>query len=615
MIVELLIYISTLILLYLVGRVYNRYILKNIFYKYDFNQFENVVLNLALGVFSVVISTAVLFSSFSSIYLILFIALFSPIFILRNKEIGTLKDGERLKIKHLCFFLIAVLFFIYHQALFASVTNIPFYDFLYLSKISSGIINNGVESAYSSNSGYYGVDLNPHLYHYFECWFTGVISKVSNYSEYKILLFVTFPIFHLLVYLVLFLIVKTIFKSFYLCVFLAFGFLFGIKIFLNFEGGFLELSKMYRGLPYSLLFKLVSIYLFMLLSYFFYLKKIYWLVIFSICSLLIIYPSTIPSLSFFAFVLFIYTYIKSKIISPFSVSVFFVIIYLLLYQKIMSFDKMAGLLFHHYTLKQYVVLFSESIIKVFIEHYMTVALILIVSIKYFKLLIKNNLIIYLIVTLIGSMIYVYFNPPGVRDINQIINNISPVILLILTIELFQYLRNKKLINFFVFFMMIVGCYNVYINLKHPYYKLKGKETNQTKAFILSLEEVVNKDRGAMFSSISVNQPYHYYYHSEMKFNYLLKSKDIITPLEISILFDDNESIIRYKERNKYYPPNAYFSAHNNSDVNIFNYLKSQNIKYLLVEKTNISRVIAFLQHYSTLVLEDGNSLDRLYKLN
>ena len=615
MLFEFLIYLIVLIFSYCFGLFYNRIVLKQRISAYSFSSIEYIVINILVGVFLTVVITANIASGFTTTYFLFFLLIVSPIYLLRNKAKLKLTNEFMFKKKHLFLLGFIPLFFLYHQLLFNRfLDSTPFYDFIFQSKISSAIILNGTESLYTS-SEFYGVLIKPHLYHYFELWFNGIISKTFSFSEYQVMLYVTFPIFHLLVFSTLFLIFKTIFKSFYLSLSLAFGFLFGIKIFFNISGSFYELIETYRGLPYSMYYKLLTIYLFILLAYFFYLKKINWLATLSICILLVIYPTTIPGIIFLAIFIFGFELYKNRKISNFSLAVFLVIFYLVCFQKIMHFDTVANLSFHLYSIKQYIVLFIESLIKIFIEHYLVILLLITLLIKDFRHLINNQIIIFVFVALFGCIGYVYFNPPGIPDLNQIITNLSSVLLLILSIELLQLFIHSKKIIYIVFITFFIGCYNIYFNFEYPNRLLLGKQIKHSDSFVKSLESIVFKNRYNNFGSISAIQPNVYFYHTSMKFNYLLELKDLKTPLEINVLFESENNIKEYKKMNKYYPPNKFFSKYSNSTNNIYDYLKLNHIKYVLVEKTEKEKVHKFLNNHCALVLEDGNTHDALYKLN
>lgn len=616
MLFEFLIFLIVLIFSFSIGRFYNRIILKQRIAAYNFSSIEQVVINILVGVFLMVVVTANIASGFTTTYLLFFLVLLSPLYLLKGKQKLQIQDEFKFQKQHLLLLALIPLFFLYHQLLFNRfLESTPFYDFIFQSKISSAIILNGTESLFTATSENYGVSIQPHLYHYFELWFNGIISKTFNYSEYQVMLFVTLPIIHLLVFSIIFLIFISIFNSFYLSLSLAFGFIFGIKIFLKIEGSFYELIETYRGLPYAMYFKLSTIYLFILLAYFFYLKKIKWMVTLSICILLVVYPTTIPGILFLAIFIFGVELLKNKNVSHFSLAIFGVIFYLISFQKIMHFDTIASFSFYQYSIKQYVILFIESLIKIFVEHYLVVLLLIILLIKDIRQLFNSKLIVYVFVTLLGCIGYVYFNPPGIPDLNQIITNLAPVLLLVLAIELVQFFKDSKRVFYIVFLTFFIGCYNIYFNFENPNRLLLGKEIKHSESFVKSVTSHVFKNRYSNYASISSIQPNVYFYHSGMKFNYLLKLKDVKTPLEIKVLFDAPKEIAEYKKMNKYYPPNNFFSKYSNTTINIYKYLKNNHIKYVLFEKTNEKRAQEFLNKYCTLMLEDRNTQDALYKIN
>jgi len=616
MLFEFLIYLIVLIFSFSIGRFYNRIILKQRIAAYNFSSIEQVVINILVGVFLMVVITANIASGFTTTYFLFFLGILSPLYLLRGKQKLQIQNEFKFQKQHLLLLGSIPLFFLYHQLLFNRFLEAtPFYDFLFLSKISSGLLVNGTESFYAASSAFYNTPIQPHLYHYFELWLTGLISKTFNYSEYQVLLYVTFPLLHLITFSLISIILESFFKKFFLAFCLAIGVLFGMKFYINSGGAFFELIETYRGLPYSLFYKLLSIYIFALLTYFFYIKKMFWMSSISVGALLIIYPTTVPSVFFLSLILFIYNYYKTRKISQFSIVIFSVIFYLVSFQKIMHFDTIANFSFHLYTVKQYVILFIESIIKIFLEHYLVIGLIFFLVFKNVRLLFNNKILLVVFLTLFGSIAYVYFNPPGIRDLNQVISNISPILLLILTIELIHYITNVKWLNFIVLITLIGSTYNVYINFYFPNIKLKGKEILHSNDFVLKIKEVTLKNSKDKFCSLSLLQPYEYYYHTSMKFNYLLKLKDVKTPLEIKVLFDTPKEIAKYKKMNKYYPPNNFFSKYSNSIININKYLKINDIKYVLFEKTNEKKAQEFLNKYCTLMFEDSNTQDALYKIN
>ena len=619
MLYELIIYFTVIILFQLTGGLYDKFFLKSIISKYDFSIVEKSTIKLLLGVFLFICIYASIKSKFTSLYFIFFVVLILAPFLFKDRLNNVNKSvnlsNDELEIKHFILIPIALCFFIYHQFLFVYTNTTPFYDFLFLSKISSGLFDNGIESFYSATSAYYGVNVNPHLYHYFDLWFTGIISGLLNYSEFKVLIFICFPFFHLIVFLLLYVIFQHLFRSFYLSFLLAFGVIFGSKVFILQQGSFFELVETYRGLPYSLFYKLLMIYIMVLAAYFFYLKKLIIPAVISICALMVIYPTTIPAFFSLAFFSLVYSFYKSKKISYFFVAILSVIIYIIIFQKIANYDKITNLTFHLYSIKQYCILFIETVIKITIEHYLTILLFLFVLIKYFRLLIKNRIITYSIICLLGSILYVYYNPPGIRDLNQIISNLSPVLMLILTIELIRYIKSNIILKSILLITNLIGCYNIYFNFSTPNKKLIGQEIKHSEKFSMKLFAFAGKHAEENFCSLSSYQPFDYYYHTNMKFNYLLKLKDFKTPLEINVLFDDQDDIRKYKKMNKYYPPNSFFSKYPNSTNNIYDYLKLNHIKYVLVEKTEKENVNQFLINHCALVFEDGNTHDALYKLN
>jgi len=622
MIFELIIFLVSFFLIFLLGFSYDKFFIKSYFSTNEFTIVEKLTIKSILGLLFLITTVATFYSNFTSLYLLLFVGfVIFPIYYNTKKKveinIKKVDNTEQFSLIYLCVFLIPVLLFIYHQFLYHFSFSTPFYDFLFLSKISSGLINNGVESFYSSTSEYYGMAVKPHLYHYFDLWFTGFFSKLFNYSEFKILLFVCFPLFHSLIFLLLFITCNRIIKKNYLSFLLAIGLLFGSIIIINKEGAFFQLIETYRGLPYSLFFKLTIIYILLIASYYFYLINKNKVSILIICILLIIYPTTIPAFFALSIVVLMFNLFKFKKISFFAVSILVTISYIIIFQKLVNFEKITGVTFHLYTIKQYLILYTESFIKIFIEHYLVLLLLIYNVFISPKKILRNNIIVYVFVCLFGAVSYVYFNPPGIRDLNQVITNISPVLLLILMLELIRKVHSKKIMNVIVSVSLIIGFYNIYLNYTKPNVKLIGKETKHSIKFRSAIENFVLKNNGN-YCSISTIQPSDYYYHTSMKFNYLLKLKEFKTPMEIKILFDEKDRLISYSNKNINYPPNQNFQNISNSVESIYNYLKKNNFKYVFLERTaclNNDKLIDFLNKKCSKIIEDENTMDAIFQLN
>ncbi len=621
MIIELILYLFCFIFFYSLGYLYNRYLLKSYISSTFNSKSERILVKLFLGVFLTITIYSVLRTQFVNTYVIFFVFFMVLPFLKLKRQVQLVEKirfKEIISKKSLVFLVILLLFFVFHHYLFTYEGKTPFYDFLFLAKISTGLVNNGVESIFSATSSYYNTSVNPYLYHYFDLWFTGILSKTFNYSEYNILLNICFPFFHFIVFTLLFVIVKYFFKKFYLSILLSFGLLFGSEFFFKIDGPLYELIEMYRGLPYSLFYKLLIIYIFVLFSYFFYLKKLLVLSVISICALLIVYPTTIPAFFFLANVILFYDLIFKRKLNYYPLPIFGVILYVVIFQKIFKYDEVSNVQFHLYTIKQYLILILESFIKIFIEHYLVIVLGLYLSFKCFKKVVSNRAIQFSFFSILGSILYVYFNPPGVMDINQVINNISPVLVLVITVELVHIISSKYILNTIIAVTIFVGIINVFKNYTDPNVKLLGKKLKHSQEFQKSTIRLMLERNESNFCSISKIQPRYDFYHTSMCFNYILVQKNINTPLEINVLFEPFKFIRNYSKVNLNYPPNQYFSNHNDSVESVYNYLRMNNFKYVLLERTacsNNDKLLSFLKTKCSKIIEDKNTKDAIFQLN
>ena len=159
--------------------------------------------------------------------------------------------------------------------------------------------------------------------------------------------------------------------------------------------------------------------------------------------------------------------------------------------------------------------------------------------------------------------------------------------------------------------------NISKNFTNPNVKLLGKEIKHSKEFQKTIVNFIVKKNKSNFCSISKNQPLNDFYHTSMCFNYILREKKLKTPLEIKGLFDSNEYVKKYAIVNKNYPPNLYFSNRENSISSIYQYLKTNNFKYVLLERTackNNNKLKEFIRLKCIKIIEDRITNDAIYRL-
>jgi len=589
--IEYLLYFSTFIILsnsvLLFGGVFNVLFLNRISF---FTDKQNIFLqqNIITGFTLFLVLSSFLFSgtlSLFSIPILLFISFnFNRFSQLRLKNINS-KISFRINVKSLFFWNLAGAFcFLFFVFVFRLDKNVPFFDFLYLSKLASGIS----ESHYSNLFSIYeqwSPTTQPMLYHYSDLWILASIIKLTTLSEVKLLIYVVYPFLTLIALSLIKGYLSLIFNKFNYVI--AFGILFGLKLFLPTKGEFMELSHMYRGIPYLPFFKLLPIYIYLVSFSLFYKLKQYKVAYFFLSFTVIAYPTTLPALAFFSVSLItLYTFkvLKNKHDLIGSFLVFSTIIGIVLFQKKFQYHSTTPIVFNFLSIKTYVVLLIETYFKIFIEHLLVFLLLLWCFIKN-----KNNMhkfldvrILLFIFSTLGSFVFVYTQKPF-SDNNQIISNISPVLILVLFLYLVEFLNKTSIIV--VFSMILLFSF---INIFYVSTIENTKYVNPVNKFSLdwrnksiNILSETNQDTSKIVTIGNV--PFGWYFNKDHCFHYLFMEKEIKPPLDITILFKNNLKNYCSIYRNEAYTPFNYFHLKSINSEGIYKFLKVKKVRFLLVE--------------------------------
>jgi hypothetical protein len=571
----------------LIGGVLNIFFLNRISF---FSNKKNLFLqqNLISGFTFFLVLSSFLFSgtlSLFSIPIILFLSFnlnrFSQ---LRSKIINS-KISIVFNFKQLFIWNLAGLFcFLFFVYIFRLDKNVPFFDFLYLSKLASGIS----ESYHSNLFSIYNQwcpTTKPMLYHYSDLWILASIIKLTALSEVKLLIYVVYPLFTLVALTLIKGYVSFIFNKFNYVI--AFGILFGLKLFLPTKGEFMELSHMYRGIPFLPFFKLLPIYIYLISFGLFYKLKNYKVAYFFLSLVVIAYPTTVPALAFFSvslITLHIFKILKNKHDMHGSFLVLGTIIGIIIFQKIFQYKSTTPILFNFLSIKAYAVLLIETYFKIFIEH-----LLVFILLVWFLTKNRNNLckildvrILLFLFSTFGSFVFVYTQKPF-SDNNQIISNISPVLILLIFLYLVEFL-NKAIIK--VVFSIVV-LFSI-VNILYVSNIDDAKYVNPVNKFSLDWREKSIKiltETNIDNSKIVTlgKEPFGWYFNKDHYFHYLFMENKIKPPLDISILFNNNLKNYCSVYRNEFYPPFNYFHLKPINLNEIYKFLKVKKVRFLLVD--------------------------------
>lgn len=611
---NIVLYITCIALFSLVGISYILVCFPVIYQKIKQNDFKLISFSLIIGFILSTSILAVYYTRFYTIFIYPLILFSIPIFKLRKKEIldsfrqFDFFDNRRI----LIVFLIAILVFVYNFIIFYRVDGYLFYDLLFYGKLSGGLIHFGYESpSVVYGSFIEGTDL--YLYHYGDLWMTGYMSELFNLPEVHCLVYITYP---LLQFLLLILMISLSYKQNELVfwqLLVGIGLLYGSKLFIDidFHNEILNSIKKYRGVPYpSFSQKLLPIYVLSVFAVVLYksdLKK-YTFIILSIIP--IFYSTTIPTFAGIGFSMLLVSLLNKKytikywnIDFKYPLYILFSIGFIVALTIILPFSKSIESTLKLYSFKTYIVFFIETIIKVFAEYFIIFGLLIFLMLKSRGKIIFTPLLFLSIVGILSAYLFIYIHSPGILDLDQVLTNISPVLLLIMGIEIFEVidLKLKKIVTVC---MLLCSLSNLTYFLFHQdeFGMRKGSVTFSPK-FTKDVGNYIDTYHGE-FISASIVTTDNIYYNQRWNFDLfnrfqdLYKSNKVCFPLEIGFLFTKNKMYNR--------DSHPYFQMYNDTTITnerVLNFLKKKKVTHLFIEDPNkIPK--EFMSHFEMLFLDN-----------
>ena len=502
-----------------------------------------------------------------------------------------------------------------------------FYDLVYYGKLATSVLKYGIESRISIYGSFTDVN-HQMLYHYGDLWLVGLISNLFNFQEVKVLIYVMYPLLHFIVLSILLSIYSEYGKIKAQKILLIVGLLYGIKLFLNIDFGneVLNASKQYSGLPYpTTANKLLVIYLLLLLSYSLYKIQFVRLSLIVLSFLPIFYSVTSPAIAGIAVFILLFSLLNKKLkITQWDIKfkdslyILISIVFLLIYTTLYSFKKSEELILQFYSVKTYIVLLIETIVKIFLEYFLILILFVYVFLKSKARLLLNPWIVISFIGFFSGYLFIYVQAPGTFNLHQAISTISPVFMLIITIELMTYLNTKSF-----FFISILFCIFGIWNLL--YFKQIPKEfgirkTSTTFSFKFKkevesyIESSSDEFRSCTIRTIATNEfrdgdNSSWEYDFQNKFQDLYYSNKSPFPLEIGNLFSESKEI--YSKSHPYY---KMYKDGKVSTSRIITFLKRKKVAYIFVEDVKIVPN-EFLSNFNLLFNDKltGGSLWKLKK--
>ena len=518
--------------------------------------------------------------------------------------------------KIIIYSLVTYLVFLF---LFSLKNNNFHYDFIYWGKLSKSIYNVGIESL-DSLFDVFIFSKKTMLYHYGDYWITGFITSITKNSEIYTLIYVVYPIMINAIIIIILGIFENKFKNSILNYLFSFGILFGTKLFTGTSNEVLNpLLHTFRGLYEASQLKTVILFLPIILSFHFYKKnnQIISLLFLSITPFL--YPTTTICISIsFIMLVFIYLIDRNKTVKNKLILIILTLAYCIytLFLKIKSTNPHLKLEIEIKSFKYYFIQFIELNYKLFFEAIIPLLIIIIFLIinNYKKIAILKitdflfSISIYL--GIIGSMLFVNIHKPFV-DNNQIINNITPVFLTILFLELILMIESKKMMTVSLIIFNLTIIYNyIYSNIEFDTKYKNNLNLDISEAFKTNSINKIKKLKNinSIYFSNIIHQDYSYIPGN--KFDYLSKEYNFDLPFVMTSKtfykgdssFIINKKLINFENKNELrnfiikYKINTIFTE-SKWNFYLFKKIKKEKIKFdVMIEESTNSRIF-FIKNY------------------
>ena len=603
-----------------VGSYYLQFFLPNIYNAINGNYFKKIAVSMTIGFIIIVSITAVYNTVFKTVFNWSFFFLSIPIMqkiSVRNK-VAIIKIETSSPKTRFYFVLTILLVFSYNFILYYRFDNFIFFDLVLYSKVASGIIEHGNESSLVT-VGDFTKTSNLFLYHYGDLWLTGLLAKVFHLSSTFCLVYVVYPFLHL----VLLLSTVSLFnKKNIWFLMLGIGLLYGSKLFLNidYDNEALNQIERYRGFPSNVFFnKLFPIYGLFLLGVILYKEKFqaHAFVVFSFIP--VFYATTTPALAGIAVGLICMTFINKKmkfeawdIKYHNSFLILGSILFLIVFSSKLSDETPVSLPLQLYSFKTYVVLFVETMIKVFTEYFLIFFLLIYLTFKSKGKILFNPLIFIAIIGILSGFIFIYMHAPGISDIDQAINNISPVLLLIVGIEIVPLIK-IKFQKIAAVFMMTCGLLNLsYFYLNPEDWAIRKTSVTLSPDFTKNVRGYASNFDGKI-RSCSIKENGNYAAGSRWNFDAHNQFQDIFKynidfPLEIGFLFATKTNMEDVEDH-------PYFKMYKDKKVTskrVLSFMKSKRINHLFI--SDFKSIDSEIKQHFTLLFLDKKTGGSFWKL-
>ena len=586
------------------------------------NFFRTFSFSIAIGYVLITSIIAVYYTVFNTIFIWPFIVCFIPL-------IGVNRD-RLIKVRYLLSFLnakniwiiglISLICFVYNAIVLYRPDGYLFYDLVFYGKIARGILEFGTENI-DVIFGSFVDTSHQALYHYGDLWMTGFLSNFFDLSEAKSLVFITYSFLHVSILLLMISIFYTNKKGFYWCVLLAFGLLYGLKLFvnINFDNQVLHSIQRYRGFPYPIFNnKLLPIYVLTIFSIALFKLKLQKHAFAILSFIPIFYSVTIPVFAgiFVSMLMVSIVNLKYKI-KYWDISIYHLlmlggsIVFIVLFSKLSSFKMVAPIKIQIYSVKTYFVLLVETIVKVFSEYVIVLILLLYFMIKRKSKIFFNPLIFLSLSGLFAGFIFVYIQSPGL-DTEQALSNVSPVLLLIIGIEVFSLIGWKYRKILVLCFLLCGICNLSFFYFNQGKFGIGKYSETLSESFTNGVSTYSEEYEGKIISCSINTKPYELNQRWRIdlynNFQDLFQLNRLDIPLEIGFLFTKGTNLDCVQ-----HPYYQMYEDEKITEERILHFLKVKKVNHLFINDSEDLPDYIILN--STLLFKDGNTKGSFWKFN
>lgn len=607
----LFIYLGLIFFSNLVGHSYFRFCLGRKYFLKKHNYILSFSEQFLIGLTIIISSIAVLKTSGQSVFSLLVLLLTLLPFFCKKGETESAYYYNKNNLKNqitssLMLIGLMICFYLLHNCVYSHLGDHVFY-----SKLSVSMIDSGVENYWSLYDDYSSVE-GIALYHYFDLWLAGFISKVFLLNELYSLIHLVYPIFHFLSFIILMGIInekdKSYIRSFIIAVAVMYGSAILFTPLLSAKEG--HHTFWFYGLPDITSFKSLVVYPFIFLA-FYYLKyghRLGFVVMLSMC--LLVYSPLLIAISggFCLYVLFMALSPKFKLYRiPFvNILLFFLVLVGLLLlthftKRNMGTNGEIGFIHYIHPIKYYGVnffkylnTFNNYFFRMFYLYPISIGAIIILH--YNRNSAIRSVFLFVLFAIFSASIFIALFE-NIKDSTQALSIYLPSSMIFIALIVVENTKGLYKTLLVILLLISVGLnFNTLINSEDSKLielKEKSEEELSFENKLIYFGENVLKD--SKWAYLSERHWTSWLYNTNICENPILKVKSSVLPIEIAPFIGND--ITKYRLKNQTYPLNEEINDMDEKVKVLCLFFEKMSIKYIYIEDYTLldERLLAIIR--------------------